>query len=140
MPATEGVHGYGTILKKGATVISDWVNITGPSLSMDPVEYTHGSSPDKFREFAAGLRDAGELSVELNLAPASTVQAGFISDFINGTIATYTLQWVSNAGAVLATFSFSAMVTAYEPGTPHDDKVSLNVTWKITGKPTFSQP
>ncbi len=128
------------VVEKGATVISDWLNITGPSLSMAPVELTHGSSPDKFREFIAGLRDAGELSVELQFAPASTGHAVFIADFISGTTATYTIQWVSGAGSTIATFTFSAFVISVEPSTPHDDKVGLNVTWKITGKPTFTQP
>lgn len=140
MPATEGIHGYGTILKKGSTTISDWVNITGPSLSMDPVEFTHGSSPDKFREFAVGLRDAGELSVEFNFAAGSLVHGAFVSDFVNGTSATYTIQWVNAAATVVAQFSFTAFITSFEPGTPHDDKVTANVTWKLTGKPTFTQP
>ena len=46
-------------------------NITPPSFARDAVDATHTESPEAWREFIPGLKDAGEITAELNLVPDS---------------------------------------------------------------------
>ena len=50
-------------------VLAEVTNITPPALARDMVDATHTESPQKWREFIPGLRDAGEVTLELNFLP-----------------------------------------------------------------------
>src|SRR5688500_8363804 len=71
--------GHGNLFQLFDTGVSPpaWVtvaevkSVTPPSLSRDAVEATHTESTEAWREFIAGLKDAGEVSAELNLVPDS---------------------------------------------------------------------
>src|SRR4026208_447525 len=66
------------------TTVAEVKGITPPAFARDAQEATHTESPDGYREFVSGLRDAGEISVELNFVPDSDttdmVFASFDSD------------------------------------------------------------
>jgi hypothetical protein len=61
--ATSAKSAFGTTLKKGATAIAELISIGGPTISADTIEATSHDSPDGYREFLQGLRDAGEITI-----------------------------------------------------------------------------
>ena len=44
--------------------ISNVNNISGPSMSSEPIEITDHDSEDGFKRFVGGLKDGGEVSIE----------------------------------------------------------------------------
>lgn len=62
--------------------VAEVVAITPPGMTRDSVEVTHLTSPGKWKEFIAGLKDSGEASFTMNFAPSATdaVFAAFNAD------------------------------------------------------------
>ena len=140
MAATEADIGYGAIFKVGnggspTETFTDFgaevTSITPPGYSRDALDATHMASPDKFREYIAGLMDAGEVSMDLNYVP-STGDA-FVAALIAGK-QNYQIDFPD----ANVTFTFSAICTAYQPTAPVDGKMTATATFKVSGKPVLS--
>ena len=74
--------GYGTLFQTGNgavpevfTTLAEVTNITPPKMSRDTVDATHEESPGAWREFIAGLKDGGDVSLDLNFIPGGTAAA-----------------------------------------------------------------
>jgi hypothetical protein len=71
------------------TAVAEVKTITGPALVRDTPDATHMASPEKWREYIAGLRDAGEVSMTVNCIPGSAgelaILAAFQDDIITAT-------------------------------------------------------
>ena len=133
---------FGTKLKRGGTAgtaIAQVTNISGPGLSADTLDVTSHDSTNAWREFLGGLKDGGEVSLDLNFDPAGTTHknasGGLLYDFEAGTATTYALVFPDAASTV---WSISAIVTGFEPAAPMDGKLAASVTLKVTGQPTLA--
>lgn len=113
--------------------LAEVTNITPPGRSKDAVDATHSQSPDRYREFIAGLKDGGECSIELNFVPNGgdfdKLDAAFESDELVNCRITFTDTSV---------WTFAGIMTGLEPEAPLDDKMMATATFKISGKPTFA--
>jgi predicted secreted protein len=130
--------GYGTLFERDSggavfVAIAEVVSVTPPQLSKDTPDATHMSSPDGYREFIAGLRDAGEASLELNYLPTEATQVTLRTDFDSDVAGNYRMTFPD-----ASSIAFTGFVTALSPAVPLDDKMALSVTIKVTGKPTFA--
>ena len=135
MADTEAKSAFGTTLKKGATAIAELTNIGGPSLSAATIEATSHDSDDGYREFLQGLRDGGDISIEGNFIPGNAGQVALTTDLNDGSLDAYTITFP----AVMATtWTFNAIVTAFECSAPFDDKASFTATLKVSGKPSLN--
>src|SRR5687768_227094 len=75
-----GRDGFGTQFKRaigtapGTTyeVIANVTNISGPSRSRETIDVTAHDSPDQYMEFIGGLKDGGEVSLDINYDPSET--------------------------------------------------------------------
>lgn len=103
-----------------------------PSISRDPVEVTHTESPEGYREFIGGLKDAGEASIDLHFDPAHSTTAEFFADIGRNEPSFYKIVFPDGTE-----WGFPALATGYEPGAPLDDKMTATFTVKLTGKPGF---
>lgn len=130
MPATAATSGFSTVIKKGATAIAEVAGITGPGISRNAIDATHLNSPSQAKEFIAGLIDAGEVSLDLNWLPSDATHAALFNDLMAGTKDTYSIVW-PNAGPT--TWTFTALVTAFSPTAPKDDRLSASATLKLSG-------
>lgn len=134
--------GHGVLLKieddsspQNLVTIAEITAINGFEITRDWADATHSQSPEKWREFIAGLKDAGEFSAELNFVPGATGTTLLLAQFDKDTptaceiyIPTATpYKWAFEAG--LSGFGFDA---------PVDEKMTASVTFKITGKPTLT--
>lgn len=138
---TEADIGHGTLFKSGNdaspqtfTTFGEVTSITPPGIARDAVEATHMQSPEAWREFIAGLKDGGEVSIEFNFKKASAT-------------ALMTEMALSGGAALLdrlivfpdtSQWDFRALLTGFESEAPVDDKISATATFKISGKPTFT--
>jgi predicted secreted protein len=142
---TLAIDAYGTLLQSGDggspeafTTIAEVTDITGPGLVQDPLDVTSHESPGAFREFVGGLLDGGEVTFTINYVPTAATHdasTGLIADMIARIIRNYQLVF-PDVGAT--TWSFSALIAAFEPAEPVDDRLSAEVTLKVTGQPTLA--
>lgn len=112
--------------------IGEVLSITPPALSRDAVDVTHMESTERWREFIGGLKDGGEVSVELNFDPGDATTTSLLAD-LNANTAGYYKITFPDATA----WGFAALLTGFESSDPLDDKMTATVTFKLTGKPGF---
>jgi len=142
---TLAIDAYGTLLQVGDgqapevfTTIAEVTEIGGPSLALDPLDVTSHTSPGAFREFIGGLLDGGEVTFTINYVPTNATQdatTGLIADMIARTVRNFQLIF-PDVGSTQ--WSFAALITAFEPAEPVDDRLSAELTLKVTGQPTLA--
>lgn len=123
------------ILSSGSYVtIGEVTSITPPAIARDAIDATHMASPDGWREFIAGLKDGGEVGIEVNLVPNSASTALLLAQFDSATLGTHKITFPDGS-----TWTFTGLLTAFEPEAPVDDKMVASCTFKVSGKPTLVQ-
>jgi hypothetical protein len=140
MPATQAGLGYGSKLSLGSstaasatyTELGEVTSIGGPGYSTDAVDVTHMQSPDAFREFVVGLTDPGELSLEMNYVPGGATEM-LLDELYDIPPQSRARRWRQEFpdGNVAIHFGF---MTNWERNIPLDDKMSMTVTIKLTGR------
>lgn len=134
-----GLDAYGTKLERsnmaGTPVFAVVANVTsfgGPEIERETIDVTAHDSPDGWREFVGGLKDGGEVSIEVNYDPRE--HDLFVADFEDDAPRDYKLTWPN----ALGTWAFKAILTGFSPEAPVDDKLAAELTFKVTGKPTIT--
>lgn len=123
----------GTFLKKGTVTIAEVTSITGPNVTAETIDVTSHSTTDNFREYIAGWRDGGTVTIEGNFTGATNSgQDTLLTDLQDGTVASYSLVFPNSMQ-----WTFSAIVTEFQTTAPHDGKLGFSASFKITGKPTL---
>lgn len=136
-----GLDAFGTQLQRGDgatptetfTAIANVTDITPPGLERETLDVTSHGSPDGWREFIGGLKDGGEVEIELNYDPREH-DADFKADLEDSEPRNYKVVWPGTLGE----WSFKAVLTNFETSAPHDDKLSASATFKVSGKPTIT--
>lgn len=136
---------FGTLLKIGDggdpesfTSIAQVKSVGGPSLGLDPIDVTHHASTGSWEEVVGGILRSGEVSLDINYDPAGATHdasTGLIADMVAKTVRNFQLVFPDTG---TTTWSFAALVTAFEPSAPHDDRLSASVTLKLSGQPTLA--
>lgn len=102
-----------------------------PNEQVDLVDATHYQSPNKRREFIAGLVDAGEITVEMNFIAGSTTDTKIVAAKAASVARAFKIVVPAATGAWK--YEGSAIVTGYERNVPLDDRMTAVMTLKITG-------
>ena len=121
-------RGDGVTASEGFTAIAEVANISGPGLTRDFIEVTHLGSSGGYREFITGFRDGGEYTFQVNFTHAEylLLKADYDSDdSVN--------YQVVLADTDVTTLDFAGYVTGLPMTVPFDDKITVDVTIKITG-------
>jgi hypothetical protein len=134
----------GTILQMGNaatpevfTAIANLGDVDGPSLSRDTIETTSHGSPNKYRTFIPGLRDGGEVTFACDFDPSLGTHdelTGMVSQFNDDVNHNFRLLYPQSA---LEGWAFTGCLTKIGPKNPVGDKISSDVTIKISGKPVW---
>ena len=141
---TQARIGYGTMFQSGNglspetfTTLAEVTNITPPAMARDSVDVSHEQSPGAWREFIGGLKDGGEVKIELTFVAAGSAATALAAemDLAVGS-ETKTRRIVFTDGAY---FEFEGFLTGWEPDAPIDDKMSASATFKVSGKPYLVQ-
>ena len=131
--SSKAFSGVGTIFQKWDG--SKWVRIAeitsikGPGFKRDPIEVTNMDSTGGYKEYIAGFRDAGTISLSMNFTREGfdTLKADFESD----EIMYYEIVF---ADPDKTSFEFRGMVTELPLTVGAKEAVSLDTTIQITGK------
>ena len=134
-----GIAAFGTQFKKGAVAFANVTNISGPGLSLDTEDVTAHDSTGAWEEVVATIVRSGEITLDINYDPSNAthkyIADGLLYDLVNKTdVTTFTLVF---PGPV--TWSFAhAFVTGFEPGAPHEGKLTASVKIKPSGVTTLA--
>lgn len=113
--------------------LSEVTNITPPNFETDDVDVTHMQSPNRTREFVAGLVDPGEASFEMNWIPGSETDIILLDLKTAGTTVNWKMQWPNGTY-----WEFSGYVKGYEPSAETEDKMAATCTIRVAGDVTPS--
>ena len=136
MAASAAATGFGTIFAYQSaadtyTDLAEVLSVTPPSISVETVDATHMGSDDGFREFLSALKDGGEVTVNLNYVEAS---ATLLQTLVLAGRETFRITLPGSSTIVFTgiptNFAFDEVVI--------DDKVTMSLTIKVSGKPVFT--
>lgn len=135
-----GFSAFGTQFQRGDgmepenfVTVGEATSISGPGMERETIDVTSHDSPERFREWVGGLIDAGEVTFEVNWDPA--IHVPLIDDFQDPLPRNYRIVFPSPPDGQ---FDFAAFITGMDHEFPHDDKMSADFTFKISGKPVFT--
>jgi predicted secreted protein len=136
-----GLDAFGTAFQMGDgaapevfTALANCTGITPPGIERETIDVTSHGSPEQWMEFIAGLKNGGEVSLELNYDPREhdvPLQEQLASD---GDPRNFKIVWPKQLGE----WSFAAVMTGFAPDAPYDDKLSAEVKFQVSGKPTMT--
>ena len=139
--ASNAFSGVGTKFQRGngssSTETFDDIaevnSISGPNMSRDTIDVTSLDSSGGYREFIAGFRDGGEVTLEMNFSLATYDLMK--DDFEQSDTWNYRII-LPDTGATQ--FDFAGLVTSLGIAVPMDDKVTSSVTIKVSGQVTLT--
>ena len=105
-------------------------NIELPEMTTDEVEVTHMKSPNRTREFISGLKDPGEMTLELNWIEGNATDIELNSLKASGETRGIKITFPGVGGAV---WSFSGYVKGYKPEASIGAAKKATVTIRVTG-------
>lgn len=130
---------FGTQFKRGATVVAQVTNISGPGLSLDTEDVTAHDSTGGWEEVVATILRSGEITLDIEYDPNDATHkdaaGGILNDLKSRASQSYSLVFPSTPAV---TWSFTAFCTGFEPGAPVDGALTASVTYKITGAVTLA--
>lgn len=141
MAETEAMLGYGSHFQVETNPgdspnvfldLGEVTNITPPSFQVDQVDTTHMQSPGRIREFIDGLIDPGECSFEMNYIPGSASDQALL-DILNIPVGELRRRRCRIIYPNNVQDTFSANLQNYQPTVPTDDKMTAEVSWRVTG-------
>ncbi len=133
-------RGLGTVLKVGesssAVAVASLTEIGGLELSADTIDVTSLDSEGGYREFIAGFKDAGEVSLTGFFNPvAGKGQKELYDLFESGAVSDFTIEFPA---ATKAKWAFKGVVTGISTSTGVEDPISFEATIKVSGAPTLT--
>jgi predicted secreted protein len=126
----------GTILQIGTgtpVTVAGLTSIGGLELSADTIDVTTLDSDGGYREFIAGFKDAGEVSLEGYLKLDEGQQALYTL-FESGDVEDFTIQFPDNFGK----WEFKGVVTGFSTSADLEDPLSFSATIQVSGKPQLT--
>jgi hypothetical protein len=143
--ATAAKSSFGTFLKLGDgetsesfATIAEVLDIKGSSLELETEGVTSHDSTDGWAEHIGTILNGGEISFEMNWLPANATQSfgsGLLKDLVSRTKRNFKL--VVPTALPTQTWTFAALVTAFEPDLPVKGAQKASITLLLSGKPTL---
>jgi len=119
--------------KDSPVTVAGLTSIGGLELSADTIDVTTLDSDGAYREFIAGFKDAGEVSLEgyLELEEGKG-QKDLYDLFESGGTEDFTISFPNGAK-----WEFKGVVTGFGTSADLEDPLSFSCTIKVSGKPTL---
>lgn len=130
-------HAFGTVLSWNSQTVAGLDSINGIEVSVDTVDVTTHDSPDAYKEFIAGLLDAGEVTLTGFFDQTDTNgQLAMMTDMAARTARTAVITFPATTGT---TWTFTGLITNLKIGDAGvDSAIPFTATIKVSGKPTFA--
>lgn len=131
-----GIDAFGTAwaMDNNTATFTDVGELTSIDLldiEVDSIDVSSHDSTGQWREFVAGMKDGGELTMEVNYDPAAHGTLFSAIGVEQGHRIT-----LPDGGA--ATITFDGFISGMSAQAPYDDKLSASVTVKVTGAITIT--
>lgn len=125
----------GTKIEIGANVIADLRSIGSPSISQEEIDVTTLDSVGGYREFIAGFKDPGELTVSGFFVPTDQGQEALYDALDTGDLQEFKITYPPELGA---TWEFDGFVTAFNVTAEVEGAIEFEATIRVSGKPTLT--
>lgn len=129
----------GTTLQIGdttPTTVGGLTSIGGLELSADTIDVTTLDSDGGYREFIAGFKDAGEVSLEGYFdATTGQGQKELYDLFESGATSPFKIQFPAETKT---SWDFDGVVTGFSTSADLEDPLAFSATIKVSGKPTLT--
>lgn len=134
--------GIGVTLTMGNTSDTNYAavaqvrDIAGPSAEAADIDITSRDSTGNAMEFLAGLINGGEVTLDVVYDPGLAGHDTLSTMFNAGTEVTFRLTYpaATDKRAV-----FDGYLKAFQPQAPLEDRLSANITIKVTGPVTWHE-
>jgi hypothetical protein len=143
MAASTGKTGAGITFEVGDsgsptayTAVVNATNININGRTVDEVDFTHLASTGGYREFRAGFKDAGEVSMTLHFDPTNSTYQDIEDKLNSGEVFNFRVNF-SGAGWAYA-MSGTGFVRGGDISINVDDPVTNDVTVRVTGPLTLA--
>lgn len=138
MAATNAIIGIGTTfaIGDGATptegfdVLAEVVSIKPPSDSVDVIDASHLTSPNRTKEFITGLSDPGECELTIHFIPGGPDDTAIQA--LRG-LTTRTNFQIAFPTSPVKKWTFAGLLVGYVPDVPINDRMVATVRIKVTG-------
>jgi predicted secreted protein len=131
----EAAKTIGTKLNHGETAIANLTSIGEIGIESEEIDVTDLDSAGGYKEYAAGAKDAGEVSLAGNIKDWAIVEEMY-SLAESQTVEDWSVEYPSGA-----TWSFSGFVKSFKDGEKTPDALAtFSATIRVSGKPTFTAP
>lgn len=134
-----GLDAFGIALKRSDmqatpvfTAVANVTSLKGPEIKRETYDVTAHDSVSGWREFVGGLKDGGEVSIQVNYDPR--IHDTLVADFEDTVPRDYKMTFPGTLGE----WAFKAILTGFSQEAPVDDKLSAELTFKVSGKPTIT--
>ena len=124
----DGMSGYATTIS-AAGVTGNVRNIS-ISAEVETVDITTMSSSGGWRQFVPGIKDGGEITVEVLY---DETQIDTIEGNIGSSSSAFTITFPDGS-----TWTGSAFITSFSIDNPQDDAISCSITLKVDGAAVFT--
>lgn len=140
-----GRDGFGTHFRRATTItpgttyetIANVTSISGPDRKRETIDVTAHDSPGGWMEFLGGLKDGGEVQLDINYDPDEPTH-DLDDDFEDTDPRNYRI--VLLPGTIDEwTWTIKGILTELGDEFPYDDKMARKMTIKVTGKPVLMQ-
>ena len=135
-----GTHGYGTVMLQTTDepdiTIANITSITLGAITVDSLDVGAMDSTAQYRGAVAGMIDPGEISI-------SAIYDESEYDYLKGELDGVTTAWaVAVAWKITfpdsSYYTFNGIITSLTIDDPFDDKMTMDFTIKVSGKPAFT--
>lgn len=116
------------------TQLSEVLSVTPPSPQIAEVDATHMGSPNRRREYIAGLIEDGEGTFEFNYVPGDATDLLIQAALADGNARDYKI--VIPKGTTGWEITGSCIVRKWERNIPMDDRMTATLTVRFTGAST----
>lgn len=138
--ASNAFLGVGTVFSRSETetgtyvALAEVLNIDGPTMTRDTPEVTNLDSEGGYKEFIAGFRDGGNITLPMNFTHV-TFEA-MLNDFEDDAAKWYRIDMPNTQRTRL---QFLGLVTSCPVSIQTASQVTSNVSIKVSGKVELSQ-
>jgi predicted secreted protein len=132
---SNAIAGVGTKFRRWNKSTGHWVDlaeinsIDGPKKSRATIDVTSLDTTGGYKEFIGGFRDGGSVTLPMNFTRATYELMN--DDFESDDLQNYEILLPDSEAT---SFEFEAFVTELGLGIPADDKITGDVTLKVSGQ------
>jgi len=115
--------------------------IKGPGLALDVADVTSHDSTGGWEEKVATILRTGEVTFTIEYDPAEvTIKYvnGLLGKMVAKTLEGFKVYFHNDTvEASRSIWAFNAFITGFDPGMPHDDSLTADMSLAISGAPTI---